>query len=140
MAAALVGCFTLKGKVLNDIPPVRGWTCSIRSLSGWRFLGGIMETRQKLRAKLHELEKRLNDLEVGFGGLNQMSATLEATLEVFVKRGLIPRREFSRRFSPDLEPDRKPIEGQTNEEYQKLVDSLLDELMESVDDEQMPHA
>ncbi len=99
-----------------------------------------MGTRQKLRAKLHELEKRLNDLEVGFGGLNQMSATLEATLEVFVERGLIPRREFSRRFSPDLEPDRKPIEGQTNKESQKLVDSLLDELMESVDDERMPHA
>ncbi len=99
-----------------------------------------MGTRQKLRARLHELEKRLNDLEVGFGGLNQMSATLEATLEVFVKRGLIPRREFSRRFSPDLEPDRKPIEGQTNKEYQKFVDSLLDELMESVDDERMPHA
>ena len=37
MAAALEGCFTLKGKVLNDIPPVRGWTCSIRNLSGWRF-------------------------------------------------------------------------------------------------------
>ncbi|MEE9538517.1 MAG: hypothetical protein V3W10_04210 [candidate division NC10 bacterium] len=99
-----------------------------------------MGTRQKLRAKLHELEKRMNNLEVGFGGLNQMSATLEATLEVFVERGLIPRREFSHRFSPALEPDRKPIGGQANEEFQKFVDSLLDELVESVDDEQMPHA
>ena len=99
-----------------------------------------MGTRQKLRAKLHGLEKRLNDLEVGFGGLNQMSAPLEATLEVFVERGLIPRRAFSHRFSPTLEPDRKPIGEQANEEFQKLMDSLLDELMESVDDEQIPHA
>jgi hypothetical protein len=99
-----------------------------------------MGTRQKLRAKVHELEKRLNDLEVGFGGLNQMSATLEATLEVFGERGLIPRRAFSHRFSPALEPDRKPIGEQANEEFQKLVDSLLDEVLESVDDEQMPHA
>lgn len=99
-----------------------------------------MERRQQLMTRLHKLEKRLDDLEVGFGELNQMSATLEATLEVFVKRGLIPRREFSHRFSPALEPDRKPIGGQANEEFQKLVDSLLDELIESVDDEQMPHA
>jgi hypothetical protein len=99
-----------------------------------------MGTRQKLRAKLHELEKRLNDLEVGFGGLNQMSATLEATLEVFGERGLIPRRAFSHSLSPALEPDLKPIGEQANEEFQKLVDSLLDEVLESVDDEQMPHA
>ncbi len=99
-----------------------------------------MERRQQLMTRLHKLEKRLDDLEVGFRELNQMSATLGATLEVFVKRGLIPRREFSHRFSPALEPDRKPIGGQANEEFQKLVDSLLDELIESVDDEQMPHA
>jgi hypothetical protein len=99
-----------------------------------------MGTRQKLTAKLHELEKRLNDLEVGFGGLNQMSSTLEATLEVFVECGLIPRREFSHRFNPALEPHRKRIAEHAQEEFQKLVDSLLDEMMESFDDEQMPHA
>ena len=39
-----------------------------------------MERRQQLVTRLHKLEKRLDDLEVGFGELVEISLALESVL------------------------------------------------------------
>lgn len=99
-----------------------------------------MERRQELRVKLHELEKRLDDLEVGFGGLAEISLTLEAVLELLVDRRFIPYRQPSRHFRQALKSYRGRIGQYAEKELQKLVDSILDGEMESLDEGEMPHA
>ena len=98
-----------------------------------------MERRQELRTKLHELEKRLDDLEVGFGELAEISLTLEAVLELLVDRRVIPHRQPSRLFKQALESYRGRIGQYAEEQFQQLRDSLLDDEMESLDEEQIPH-
>ena len=46
-----------------------------------------METREELTEKLHALEKRLDDLEARFRGLNKIPLTLGAALEELAARG-----------------------------------------------------
>ena len=88
--------------------------------------------RQELAEKLHELEKRLNDLEAGFGGLKRASLTLEATLQALTERGLLPR-EVIHRFNQAFEPQRDRFGQYADEVLQQFVYSLLDVLMESLD-------
>lgn len=95
---------------------------------------------ERLRTRIHELEKRLNDLEIIFGGLMQKSENLEAVVELLVDRRLIPRREASDRVNRALEPYRERIGQYAEEELQKFVDSVLDDEMESLDEGEMPHA
>ena len=99
-----------------------------------------MGTRQKLKTRLHGLEKRLNDLEIVFGGLVEKSQNLDAVVELLANRGLIPRQEVSERLHRTLGPYRERIGQYAEEELQKLVDSLLDDLMESLEEGEMPHA
>ncbi len=68
------------------------WSCDIRRFGGRGLWGGKIERRKRLMTRLHELEKRLDDLEVGFGGLVGISLTLESVLELLVDRKLIPLR------------------------------------------------
>ncbi len=77
---------------------------------------------------------------MGFGGLVQRSQNLEAVVELLVDRGLIPRQEVSERLTPALEPYREPIGQYAEGELQKLVDSILDDLMESFEEGEMPNA
>jgi hypothetical protein len=100
----------------------------------------MMGKGQKLRTRLHELEKRLSDLEIVFGGLMQKSESFEAVVELLVDRRLIPRREVSDRVNRALEPYRERIGQYAEEELQKLVNSILDGLMESFEEGEMPHA
>ena len=95
---------------------------------------------ERLRTRIHELEKRLNDLEIIFGGLMQKSENLEAVVELLVDRRLITRREASDRVNRALEPYRERIGQYAEEELQKFVDSVLDDLMESLGEREMPHA
>jgi len=99
-----------------------------------------MGTRQKLKTRLHEVEKRLNDLEIVFGGIVEKPQNLEVVVELLVDRGLIPRQEVSERLNRALEPYRERIGQYAGEELEKLVDSLLDDLMESFEEGEMPHA
>ncbi len=95
---------------------------------------------ERLRTRIHELEKRLNDLEIIFGGLMQKSENLEAVVELLVDRRLIPRREAGDRVNRALKPYRERIGQYAEEELQKFVDSVLDDLMESLEEREMPHA
>jgi thioesterase domain-containing protein len=99
-----------------------------------------MERRQQLMTRLHKLEKRLDDLEVGFGELVEISLTLEAVLELLVDRRVIPHRQPSRLFRQALESYRGRIGQYTEEQFQQLRDSLLDDEMESLDEGEMPYA
>lgn len=99
-----------------------------------------MARGQKLRTKIHDLEKRLNDLEKEFGGLLQKSLVLGAVLELMVDRGLILRRELSQSINQAPEPYQEQIGQCVEEELRKLLESLLDEKMESLDEGEMPHA
>lgn len=94
--------------------------------------------RQELAEKLHELEKRLDDLEAGFGGVKRASLTLEATLQVLTERGLLPR-EVIHRFNQALEPQRERVGEYADKALQQFVYSLLDELMESLNEGKMPN-
>lgn len=84
-----------------------------------------MESREQLRAKLHELEKRLDNLEVGLGGLMEM---------------LISRGQLSLDFNRPLRSWQERIAQYAEEELDKLRESLLDEELASVDEREMPHA
>lgn len=97
-----------------------------------------MKRRRELAERLDDLEKRLKALEAAFGGLKQMSLTLEATLEVFAERGLVPRGLINRDHGA-RKPQRGRIGQDADEAVQQFVNSLLDELMESLDEAQMPH-
>lgn len=99
-----------------------------------------MERRQQLLTRLHKLEKRLDDLEVGFRGLAEISLTLEAVIELLVDRKLIPHRQPRRHFKQALESYRERIGQYAEEHFQKLLDSLLDDEMESLDEGEMPYA
>lgn len=99
-----------------------------------------MGKRQKLMTKLHQVEKRLTDLEVVFGGLIQKSENLEAVVGLLVDRRSIPRHGVNDRVNRTPEPYRELIGQYAEEELQKLVNSMLDELMESFEEGQMPHA
>ncbi len=99
-----------------------------------------MERRQELTTKLHALEKRLNHLEVGFGELTEISLTLEAVLELFIGRRLLPRRQPSPYLNRALQSYRERIGEYAMSEIQKLLNSLSDEEMESLDEGEMPHA
>lgn len=99
-----------------------------------------MARGQKLRTKIHKLEKRLSDLEKEFGGLLQKSLVLGAVLELMVDRGLIFRRELSQSINQTPEPYQEQIGQYVEEELRKLLESLLDEKMESLDEKEMPHA
>ncbi|MFQ5870349.1 MAG: hypothetical protein ACE5JC_10650 [Candidatus Zixiibacteriota bacterium] len=93
-----------------------------------------MERRKRLMTRLHELEKRLDDLEVGFGELVEISLTLEAVLELLVDRKLIPHRQPRRHFKQALESYQRRIGQYAEEEFQKLLDSLPNNEMESLDE------
>jgi hypothetical protein len=93
-----------------------------------------MERRQQLLTRLHKLEKRLDDLEVGFGELVEISLALESVLELLVDRKLIPHRHPSRHFKQALESYQRRIGQYAEEEFQKLLDSLLDNEIESLDE------
>lgn len=95
-----------------------------------------METQEELTERLHELENRLNDLEAG--ALKRMSLTLEAAFEAFVERGLLPR-ELIDRFNQAAEPQRNWVGQYADEALEKIAYALLDEVMESLDEEQIPH-
>lgn len=99
-----------------------------------------MGKRQKLRTRLYQLEKRLNDLETVFGGLMQKSENLEAIVELLADRRSIPRRGVNDRVDRVLEPYRKRIGQYAEEELQEFVNSILDDLMESFEEGEMPHA
>ena len=99
-----------------------------------------MGKRQKPRTRLHQLEKRLTDLEIVFGGLMQKSETLEAVVGLLVDRWSIPRYGVNDRVTRALEPHRERIGQYAEEEVQELVNSILDELMESFEEGEMPHA
>lgn len=99
-----------------------------------------MGKKQKLRTRLHRLEKRLHDLEVVCGGLMQRSENLEAVVELLVDRRSIPRHGINDRVNRALEPYRKRIGQSAEEEVQELVNSILDDLMESFEEGEMPHA
>jgi ATP-dependent helicase/DNAse subunit B len=88
----------------------------------------MMEKRQGLAGKLGELEQRLR----------QMSLTLTAALQLFAERGFIPR-DLLDRFNRTRELNTERISQYTDEAIRKFVYSLLDEMMESLDEEQMPH-
>ncbi|MFQ5657504.1 MAG: hypothetical protein ACE5G5_08195 [Candidatus Methylomirabilales bacterium] len=90
-----------------------------------RLWGDMMESREQLRAKLHELEKRLDNLEVGLGGLMEM---------------LISRGQLSLDFNRPLQSWQERIAQYAEEELDKLRESLLDEELASVDEREMPHA
>ncbi len=93
-----------------------------------------MERRQQLLTRLHKPEKRLDDLEVGFGGLVGISLTLESVLELLVDRKLIPHRQPRRHFKQPLESYQRRIGQYSEEEFQKLLDSLSNNEMASLDE------
>lgn len=99
-----------------------------------------MGKRQKLRTRLHQVEKRLTDLEVVFGGLIQKSENLEAVVGLLVDRRSIPRHGVNDRVNRAVEPHRELIGHYAEEELQKIVNSMLDDLMESFEEGEMPHA
>jgi hypothetical protein len=98
----------------------------------------MMEKQQGLAGKLDELEQRLDGLEAGFEGLRQMSLTLTAALQLFAERGFLPR-ELLDRFNRTRDLNTERISQYTDEAVRKFVYSLLDEMMKSLDEEQMPH-
>jgi hypothetical protein len=98
----------------------------------------MMETREELTEKLHALEKRLDDLEARFRELNKIPLTLGATLEEFAARGLLPR-ELIDRFNQALEPQRDRFGQYADAALQEFVYSLLDGLMDSLDEGKMAH-
>jgi hypothetical protein len=99
-----------------------------------------MGKRQKLRTRLHQLEKRLTDLEIVFGGLIQKSDNLEAVVGLLVDRRSIPRHGVNDRVSRALEPYRERVGQYAEEELQEIVNSILDDLMDSFEEGEMPHA
>jgi len=88
----------------------------------------MMEKRQGLAGKLGELEQRLR----------QMSLTLTAALQLFAERGFLPR-DLLDLFNRTRDLNTERISQYTDEAIRKFVYSLLDEMMESLDEEQMPH-
>jgi hypothetical protein len=96
----------------------------------------MMGTRVELTEKFHALEKRLDDLEARFRGLSKISLTLGAALEELAVRGLLPR-ELMDRFNQALEPQRDRFGPYADEALQELAYSLLDGLMESLDEGKM---
>ena len=99
-----------------------------------------MGKRQKMRTRLHQLERRLHDLEIVFGGLMQKSENLEAVVELLADRRSIPRHGVNDRVNRALEPYRERIGQYAGGEVQELVDSILDDLMASFEEGEMPHA
>jgi hypothetical protein len=99
-----------------------------------------MGKRQKLRTRLHQLEERLIALEIVFGGLMQKSENLEAVVGLLEDRRSIPRHGVNGRVNRALEPYRERIGQYAEEELRELVNCILDDLMESFEEGEMPHA
>lgn len=99
-----------------------------------------MNTTESLESMIRDLEKRVNEVARVFGALTEMSATMEAAVELLVERGLIDRGQLRRRADHALQSHQERRSPYAGEELQWMWESMLDKQLDSVDEEEMGHA
>ncbi len=99
-----------------------------------------METRDELRKKLDQLEKRFDELQGELGAIVELSLSLETTVEQLVVRGAIPGQQLSRRTGFALDLYRNQSGPAVARELSRIQDSMLDAQIESFDEEDLPCA
>lgn len=99
-----------------------------------------MQAINFLTSMVHDLEKRLGEVERVCGAFTEMSVTMETAVQLLIERGHVSPEELSHRTSAALQTYGKRLGQAPEEALQRLWEAILDEQLESFNEAELVRA